>query len=197
MSTISYDEFLLLPKKEPTKKLIPGNQYYIRNGVRKRNDYIDVYVGTFDRMTSFTKPDGKKNEYFQFTEVKYLVKPSWGGSVVPSGFAKSGWIYTEVIPIEPTAEDIENKKVNIQELEEFIHERKALPVETPAISFIGKDYRKAKRSFMKKNMTQSQRESRLGSSSGSSSRASSRASSRSSSRSSSRGGKRKTRKNKK
>ena len=189
MSTISYDEFLLLPKKEPTKKLIPGNQYYIRNGVRKRNDYIDVYVGTFDRMTSFTKPDGKKSEYFQFTEVKYLVKPSWGGSVVPSGFAKSGWIYTEVIPIEPTEEDIKNKKVNIQELEEFIDERKLLPVETHAISFIGKDYRKAKRSFMKKNMTQSQRESGVGSSS--------RASSSASSRSSSRGGKRKTRKNKK
>jgi hypothetical protein len=192
MSTISYDEFLLLPKKQPTKNLIPGKQYYIRNGVRKRNDYIDVYVGTFDRTTRYVESNGKKSEYFQFTEVKYLVKPSWGGSVVPSGFAKSGWIYTEVIPIEPTEEDIENKKVNIEELEEFIDERKLLPVETHAISFIGKDYRKAKRSFMKKNMTQSQRESRLGSSSDSSSDSSSRASSRSSSR----GGKRKTRKNK-
>jgi len=178
MSTISYDEFLLLPKKEPTKKLIPGKQYYIRNGVRKRNDYIDVYVGTFDRMTSFTKPDGKKSEYFQFTEVKYLVKPSWGGSVVPSGFAKSGWIYTEVIPIEPTEEDIENKKVNIKELEEFIDEQKLLPVETPAISFIGKDYRKAKKSFTKRIASRSHGELK----------------SRSRSRSQSRGGKRDTRK---
>jgi len=180
MSTISYDEFLLLPKKQPTKNLIPGNQYYIRNGVRKRNDYIDVYVGTFDRMTSFTKSNGKKSEYFQFTEVKYLVKPSWGGSVVPSGFAKSGWIYTEVIPTSPTEEDIENKKDNMIELKEFIDEQKVLPVEKPSISFVGENYRKAKKSFEKRNAIQSQGEARA----------------RSRSRSHSRGGKRDTRKKK-
>jgi len=189
MSTISYDEFLLLPKKEPTKKLIPGKQYYIKDGTRRRKEHIEVYVGTFDKVSNIIKPDGKTVQSFRFTEMKHLVEPIWGSSVIPTGFAKSGWIYTEVISMDPTEEDIENKKVNIQELEEFIQERKALPVETPAISFIGKDYRKAKRSFMKKNMTQSQRESGLGSSS--------RASSSASSRSSSRGGKRKTRKNKK
>jgi len=179
MSTISYEEFLSLPKKEPTKTLIPGKQYYIKNGRRKRNDYIDVYVGTFDKTTYFTEYNGKKKEYFQFTELKYLVKPSWGGETISSGFAKSGWIYMEVIPTSPTEEDIENKKDNMIELKEFIDEQKVLPVEKPTISFVGENYRKAKKSFEKRNAIQSQGEARA----------------RSRSRSHSRGGKRKTRKN--
>ena len=54
----------------------------------------------------------------------------------------------EVVDNKPTTMDIEHKTKNITELEEYIRLKRAEPHdETPTVSFIGKDYRKAKSRF--------------------------------------------------
>jgi hypothetical protein len=111
MSTITYDEFLLLPKGPPTKKLIPGKTYYIKNGVRKNKSQIDVYVGKFDKIS----PTGS----FYFDDVEYLVKVP--GEVKTGAYGKSGWIYTEALATSPTQEDRKRKSITIKELKSFIN----------------------------------------------------------------------------
>jgi hypothetical protein len=92
MPLITYEEFLTLPKGKRTKTLIPGKKYYIKDGVRKNVKYIDVWTGTFDKETA-------GGETFVFTGVEHLVKPVGFASVAASRFAKSGWIYTEVLSV--------------------------------------------------------------------------------------------------
>lgn len=146
MSTITLDEFLLLPKGPPTKNLIPGKTYYIKNGVRKMKSQIDVYIGKFKNALTYSDPYGKQHTFFNFTNTKALVKVQ--GNIVTGSYGKSGWIYQLALPTSPTDEDRKNKKTNIDELKDFIYEKKAEPIEnSPSISFIGEDYRKAKDSF--------------------------------------------------
>jgi len=141
MTTITYDEFLLLPKGPPTKKLIPGKTYYIKNGVRKMKSQIDVYIGKFDKIS-------QNGSSFYFDDVEYLVKVPT--QIKTSGYGKSGWIYTEALPTSPTQEDHERKKIHVSEIKNFLNEKKAEPIDRrPSISFIGEDYRKARNAFNK------------------------------------------------
>ena len=142
MSYITYDEFLALPNKgEPTKNLIPGKKYYIQDNVRRINKYKDVYIGIFRKTIRYD--DGKI--FFEFDDVKQLVKPFVPQT--PSGFERLAYKFTEVLPT-PTEEDVQKKNINVNELNEFIQEKRAEPhTENPSISFFGQDFRTAKKSF--------------------------------------------------
>jgi hypothetical protein len=142
--SITYEEFLELPKGNPTKTLIVGKRYYIKNGVRKNIKMIDVFIGTFVKTV-----EHGKTVSFVFSDVEYLVKVGIAG-VKTSVFAKSGWIYTEVI--SPTDEDHEKKKATHAELTEFINVKKSEPhSKTPPVSFFGEDFRKTRKSFNIRN----------------------------------------------
>jgi hypothetical protein len=136
--TISFAEFKELPKKDADKNnLKPGKKYYIQGTRRKLDHLKEVYIGVYINQT---------HGFNNFRDVEFLVAP-FGIGGKPSGFsAKSGHKFMEVIDFNPTELEFKNK--TLTELHEFIHLKKAEPHNiTPPISFMGEDYRKAKKRF--------------------------------------------------
>jgi hypothetical protein len=139
--TISFEEFEELPKVDADKKkLQPGKQYYIQDTSRRLKHLIKVYKGTFSE---------KKGDFNHFINLEIVVNPDSRDTVKPSGFSnKSGFKFTGVIDFNPTELEINNKRNTINELNEFITEKKLEPHDkTPTISFIGEDYRTTKKHF--------------------------------------------------
>jgi len=138
--TISFAEFEELPKKDADKNnLKPRKKYYIQDTRRKLDHLKQVYIGVYINQT---------NGYNNFRDVEFVVAP-FGIGGKPRGFsAKSGYKFMEVIDFNPTELDFINKNRTLTELHEFIHVKKAEPHNsTPPISFMGEDYRKAKKRF--------------------------------------------------
>lgn len=152
---ITFEEFSKLPKKKATKNLIAGNQYYIQDARTEKNyKYTTVFTGTFVKKDdSDIGGDIKKMCYFK--DVKFIVAP-FGTAGKPCGFSEKKHTFMEIIRTTPTESDISNKRGNLDELHSFISEKKGEPHDDiPAISFFGKDYRKAKQRFKKQSMKQS------------------------------------------
>ena len=176
--TISFEEFEELPKLDADKKnLQTGKQYYIQDTTRKLKHLITVYKGTFIE---------KKGDHNNFNNVEIIVNPfSHVGK--PFGFSnKKGFKFMEVIDFNPTELEINNKRNTLNELNEFITEKKLEPHDkTPPISFMGQDYRTTRNKFYKRtrNKSTSSGHSR------SSSKRRSRSSSKTHSSSSKKGGK--------
>jgi hypothetical protein len=122
--------------------LQPGKKYYIQDTRRRSENFITVYKGTF------TQKKGNKNE---FSDVEFVVNP-FNDVGKPFGFNnKRGFKFMEVGDFEPTEFEKHNKRTTINELNQFINEKKAEPHDkTPTISFFGKDYRKATKRFNNK-----------------------------------------------
>jgi hypothetical protein len=145
---ISFAEYKELPKKEVKKnKLEPGKKYYIQDTTRKLDKYKTVYKGIFIE---------KRGDSNIFSDVEFVVAP-FGTIGKPFGFnAKSGNKFLEIIDFNPTELDFKNKNKTLEELHEFINEKKAEPHDTtPPISFMGEDYRKAKHTFYNKSSSKS------------------------------------------
>lgn len=90
---------LTRPKKSKTlkaspqkikSKLTPGVAYYIEDTTRRKNEYKEVYRGTFVKMQTIAD-----NEYAQFKEIKKLVAP-FGVGGTPFGFSEKGHRFIEV-----------------------------------------------------------------------------------------------------
>ena len=144
MKEITLAAFNKLPKKGPISgsRLNPGTMYYIHN---RRSDSNPVYIGKYLRPVKYYNDNDVMVNY-EFDNVKYLVNISKYRNE-PRGIFGSLEQYFEVV-MEPTASDIENKKTTMKELHSFINEKKAEPHDTtPPISFMGKDYRKARDKF--------------------------------------------------
>jgi hypothetical protein len=140
METISFAEFKELPKKNvDKKKLHPGKKYYIQDTSRRGENGITVFKGNFTR---------KNGDWNEFSNIDFVVNPFNQGGKPQSFSNKKGFKFTEVIDFEPTEFEFNNKNKTIHELNEFINEKRVEPHDnTPNISFIGKDYRKAKTRF--------------------------------------------------
>ena len=139
--TISFEEFEELPKLDADKKnLQPGKQYYIQDTSRRLKHLIKVYKGTFSE---------KKGDFNHFSNVEIVVNPEPHDTAKSFGFSnKSGFRFMEVIDFNPTELEINNKRTTMNELNEFIMEKKLEPHDkTPPISFMGQDYRSAKKHF--------------------------------------------------
>jgi hypothetical protein len=147
---ISFEEFSELPKKRVGKRnLEPGKNYYIQESKGK---YKAVYKGTYLSMND-------KGDYNRFENVEFVVNP-FNNSATPFGFNnKSGFIFTEVM--EPTFKERSMKNKTINELTDFISEKKMEPYDSvPTISFIGQDYRTARDRFnTTNNVTKTRRSS--------------------------------------
>ena len=116
--------------------------YYIHD--TRRNDN-PVYIGTYVRPVYYYN-DNSTSVNYRFENVSYLVKPSDYRNAPGTTFGNVHKYYE--IPMEPTSIDIKNKKTTINELHNFISEKKAEQHDsTPNISFFGKDYRKARNKF--------------------------------------------------
>ena len=158
---ISFIEFKELPKKEVNKKynLTPGKKYYIEDTSRKKDNLKTVFTGVFTHKSNYG--------YNNFEHVEFLVNP-FGNVGKPHGFnAKTGHKFMEIIDFNPTELDIKNKNKTITELHEFIHEKKAEPHDnTPPISFMGEDYRKARDNFYNRTSPKSRKSSKSSSKKG-------------------------------
>lgn len=207
MEEISFAKFKELPKKKVDKKnLHPGKKYYTINTSTRDEKNIPVLKGTFTQ---------KVGDRYDFSDVEFVVNP-FKERGKPNGFYNRRELkFFEVI--EPGETERKNKYTTINELNEFISEKRAKPHDiTPNISFMGKDYRKTKQNFyntFKKPTTKSSsrinritnsssksssskssnRINRISSPSTKSSHSSSNKSSRRSSKNSKKGGKRVTR----
>ena len=140
MEKISFVEFKEFPKKEVNKqKLQPGKKYYIQDTSRRSDKFTTVFEGMFTQ---------KNGDFNQFSNVNFVVNP-FNQVGKPFGFNnKKGFKFMEVIDFEPTEFEKYNKKTTINELNQFISEKKAEPhIKTPTISFFGTDYRKATKRF--------------------------------------------------
>jgi hypothetical protein len=138
MVEISFAEFKELPKKKVNKNsLQPGKKYYIINTSTRYEKTIPVLKGTFIQ---------KVGDRYDFSDVEFVVNPFKEGGK-PTGFYNRRELkFYEVI--EPGETEKNNKYTTINELNEFISEKRAEPHDiTPTISFMGKDYRKAKKTF--------------------------------------------------
>jgi hypothetical protein len=141
MGRISFAEFKELPKRDVNKqKLEKGKKYYIQDTTRKNAKLITVWKGIFIQ---------KNGEWNEFSDVEIVVNPLFDQGGNPHSFNnKKGNKFSEVIDFEPTEFEINNKNKTIHELNEFINEKRVEPHDiTPNISFMGKDYRKAKTRF--------------------------------------------------
>jgi hypothetical protein len=139
MEKITFTEFKELPKKDvDKKKLVPGKKYYIQETKRTgENAGTTVFKGNFSR---------KNGDWNEFSNLEFLVNP-FNKVVKPHSFSnKKGFKFTELI--EPGETEKNNKNKTILEMNEFINEKRVEPHDnTPNISFMGKDYRKAKTRF--------------------------------------------------
>jgi hypothetical protein len=142
--TISFEEFEELAKLDADKKnLQPGKQYYIQDTSRRLKHLIKVYKGIFSE---------KKGDFNHFSNVEIVVNPVPHDTAKPFGFSnKSGFRFMEVIDFNPTELEINNKRTTMNELNEFIMEKKLEPHDkTPPISFMGQDYRTTRNKFYKR-----------------------------------------------
>ena len=82
-------------KKESPKKVesnfIPGVEYYIEDTTRRKNEFKEVYKGTFVKTKTYENGD----VYIEFDNVKKLVAP-FGVRGIPSGFSSKGHRFIEV-----------------------------------------------------------------------------------------------------
>lgn len=141
MKLITKKEFEKLPKKAPTVDLESGKFYYILDTKADPLALEDnVYIGKFSE---------KIGNYFDFEDIDVLVTDRTNTVGKPTGFKNTErYKFMEVISDEPTSTDIQHKKENIQELQDYISLKRAEPHdETPTVSFFGKDYRSAKERF--------------------------------------------------
>ena len=144
MKEITIAQFNKLKKRGPfsSQGLIPGKWYYIYDNRRSDNP---VYIGKYVEPVRYFNENSVLYNY-KFTNVSFLVKPS-NIRNVPREIFGNVEKYYEVID-EPTKLDIKNKKTTINEIHNFISEKKAEQHDsTPNISFFGKDYRKARNKF--------------------------------------------------
>ena len=159
MEQIKIDEFNKLPKKGPitAKKLQPGKMYYIQErDAQPKFKY--VFIGRY--MEPISNNNNDKDVAYKFEDVKFVVNP-FKNIARPFGFIAKSNTFFEVIDFNPTELDIENKKNNISELHEFITQKRVEPHdETPSISFMGEDYRKARDRFYNKSQSRSSSRSR-------------------------------------
>ena len=138
-------EFELLPKKLiASKKLEEGKIYYIEDVSRRKKEYREVYQGMH-----FLDTYSKDKNILTFKYVRIIVAP-FGVGGMPYGFPKKNHKFYEATSI-PSVRDHSRFKDNIKNMDSFITTQKAAPVEKGEtnISFIGKDYRKSKKSFNK------------------------------------------------
>jgi hypothetical protein len=153
MKEITLEAFRKLPKKGPYSgnSLNPGAMYYIHD--TRKNDN-PVYIGTYVKPVYYYNDNNSTSVNYRFENVSYLVKPSNYRNAPGTIFGNVHKYYE--IPMEPTSIDIKNKKTTIKELKSFINEKKAEPHDTtPPISFMGKDYRKARDKFYNKSRSSS------------------------------------------
>jgi hypothetical protein len=154
MKEITLETFKKLPKKGPISRnsLKPGTMYYIHD--TRRNDN-PVYIGTYVKPVYYYNDNNSTSVNYRFENVSYLVKPSKYKNE-PGTIFGNVVNYFEVLYIEPTSVDIKNKKKTIKELTTFINEKKLEPHDTPpTISFMGKDYRKARDKFYNRTRSSS------------------------------------------
>jgi hypothetical protein len=161
MNKISFAEYELLPKKPPLKKpskeLQPGKMYYIEDTNTRTKAHKSVRIGRF--LASY-KPESENIEYHKFEDVKNLVNP-FNNSAIPFGFSSKGKKFMEVIDFNPTDLEIANKKNTINELNEFLTEKRLEPHDvTPSVSFMGEDYRNARDRFYNEHRSSSRSKSR-------------------------------------
>jgi hypothetical protein len=145
MKEITIAEFEKLPKKGPIsgKLLEVDKLYYIRDTRNKTNP---VFIGRYVKPVVYYN-DNSVSYNYRFEDVEYLVNPS-KYKQNPSNIFGNVPKYYEVLYPTPTKIDIKNKKSMMNELRDFISEKKAEPHdETPTISFMGKDYRKVRDKF--------------------------------------------------
>jgi hypothetical protein len=138
MVEISFAEFKELPKKKVNKNsLQPGKKYYIINTSTRYEKTIPVLKGTFIQ---------KVGDRYDFSDVEFVVNPFKEGGKHNGFYNRRELKFYEVI--EPGETEKNNKYTTINELNEFINEKRVEPHDiTPTISFMGKDYRKAKKTF--------------------------------------------------
>ena len=82
-------------KKESPKKVesnfIPDVEYYIEDTTRRKNEFKEVYKGTFVKTKIYQNGD----VYVEFDNVKKLVAP-FGVGGIPFGFSSKGHRFIEV-----------------------------------------------------------------------------------------------------
>ena len=162
MKEITLEAFKKLPKRGPYSgsNLNIGAMYYIHD--IRRNDN-PVYIGTYVGPVHYYNDNSALINY-KFENVMYLVKPSNYRNAPGTIFGNVHKYYE--VPMEPTSIDIKHKKTTIKELKSFINEKKAEQHDTtPPISFMGKDYRKARDKFYNKSRSSSSSNSKRNSSS--------------------------------
>jgi len=147
MKEITIAEFNKLPKKAISsgRYLEAGKLYYIRD---LRNKLNPVFIGRYLAPVKYLNDNSVLYNY-RFEDVKYLVNPSKYNQNPSTTFGNVPQ-YFEVLDPTPTKTDIKNKNSMMNELNDFIHVKKAEPYDnTPNISFMGKDYRQKRRKFYK------------------------------------------------
>ena len=145
MDTITFEEFSKIPKRTVGKRTLEvGKDYYIQESRGKRKT---VYKGTFSGTN-------ERGDYNNFQNIEFIVNP-FKQVGKPFGFNnKNGFIFMDAM--EPTSKEKSMKNKTINELKEFISEKKMEPQDiTPTISFIGQDYRTARDSFNKRKTRRS------------------------------------------
>jgi hypothetical protein len=150
MESITFEEFSKMPKKEVNKtRLKHGRNYYIQE---TRGSKKTVYKGTFNGTN-------ERGDYNNFKNVEFVVNPHRHLGK-PFGFNnRRGFKFLEIM--EPTSRERSIKNKTINELNEFINEKRMEPEDiTPDISFIGEDYRTARDRFnTTNNVTKTKRSS--------------------------------------
>ena len=144
MKEITIAEFNKLKKRGPVspQSLIPDKWYYIYDRRRVDNP---VFIGKYFQQVKYFNENSVSYNY-RFTNVSYLANTPKSGNKPKEVFGNIEK-YFEVIE-EPSKVDIKNKKQTINELNDFINEKKVEPHDTtPNISFFGKNYRKARNKF--------------------------------------------------
>jgi hypothetical protein len=144
MKEITIAEFNKLKKKGPvsSQSLIPGKWYYIYDRRRVDNP---VFIGKYLEPVKYFNENSVMYNY-KFTDVSYLANTPKTRNKIRDVFGNVEK-YFEVID-EPTKLDIKNKNKTINELNDFINEKKVEPYDrTPTISFFGKNYRKGRSKF--------------------------------------------------
>jgi len=145
MKQITMLEFEKLPKKGPISgsSLEVDKLYYIRD---IRNKLNPVFIGRYVKPVVYYN-DNSVSYNYRFEDVECLVNPSKYNQNLRNTYGNIEKYY-EVLYPTPTKMDIKNKKSMMNELRDFISEKKAEPHdEIPTISFMGKDYRKVRDKF--------------------------------------------------
>ena len=147
MTIISYEEFKNITKKNIRGKDLKKNNLYYIDFIND-NDHT-IYSGIVERHIERSNPTLSNSVEFKnvnivtHTNPYYISTPNF--SMSASENEDNELKFYELV--EPLAQDLENKKNNIQDLNQFILEKKAEPVNDSNVSFIGEDYRESRRNF--------------------------------------------------